>query len=102
MYKGGYIGKIAWVDLTTREARIQPTDPELVNMYMGGAGFGIKLLYDHVQPGITGTPATKRAQPLVSRPAGDQGEDQENQTEECKCTTGNHQKDLPNYDADYQ
>ena len=57
---------------------------------------------DHVQPGITGTPATKRAQPLVSRPAGDQGEDQENQTEECKCTTGNHQKDLPNYDADYQ
>lgn len=55
-----------------------------------------------MQPGITGTPVTISAQPLVSRPAGDQGKYQENKTEECKCTTGNHQKDLPNYDTDYQ
>ena len=53
--------------------------------------------------GATGTAALKFAEPfLISRAAGDQGDYQENQSEECKCTTGNHQKDLPNRDADHQ
>jgi len=51
MYKGGYAGKTLWVDLTRQEAKSEPTDPELARLYMGGAGFGIKLLYDLVRPG---------------------------------------------------
>ena len=51
MYQGAYTGKILWVDLTKREARREPTDPELARLFIGGAGFGIKLLYDMVPPG---------------------------------------------------
>jgi len=50
MYKGGYTGNTAWIDLTIKEAKITRTDPELVKLYMGGAGFGIRLLYDNVKP----------------------------------------------------
>jgi aldehyde:ferredoxin oxidoreductase len=51
MYQGAYTGKMLWVDLTTREARSEPTDPGLASRFVGGAGFGIKLLYDLVPPG---------------------------------------------------
>ena len=51
MYKGGYTGNTLWVDLTRKEARVEPTDPELARLFMGGAGFGIKLLYDLVPRG---------------------------------------------------
>jgi aldehyde:ferredoxin oxidoreductase len=51
MYKGGYTGRTAWVDLTKREVEIQATDTELTRLFLGGAGFGLKLLYDHVKPG---------------------------------------------------
>ena len=51
MYQGGYAGKTAWIDLTTREIKIMRTDPELARMYMGGAGFGLRLLYENVLPG---------------------------------------------------
>jgi len=50
MYKGGYVGKIAWIDLTNKDVRIESTDSELARMFMGGAGFGIKLVYDLVKP----------------------------------------------------
>jgi aldehyde:ferredoxin oxidoreductase len=51
MYKGAYTGKTLWVDLTNQKAEIKKTDPNLAIMYLGGAGFGIKLLYDLVKPG---------------------------------------------------
>ena len=51
MYRGGYTGKTAWVDLTKKEIDIQPTDLKLAERYMGGTGFGVKLLYDHLKPG---------------------------------------------------
>jgi aldehyde:ferredoxin oxidoreductase len=50
MYKGGYTGKTVWINLTKRQVDIQPTDPEMAQLYLGGAGFGIKILYDHVKP----------------------------------------------------
>lgn len=50
MITGGYVGKIAWVDLTNKDIRIESTDSELARMFMGGAGFGIKLVYDLVKP----------------------------------------------------
>ncbi|TET83488.1 MAG: hypothetical protein E3J37_05340 [Anaerolineales bacterium] len=51
MYQGGYTGRTAWIDLTKKTASIEPTDHELTRLFMGGAGFGVKLLYDLVQPG---------------------------------------------------
>lgn len=51
MYQGGYTGRTAWIDLTKKAASIEPTDHELTRLFMGGAGFGVKLLYDLVQPG---------------------------------------------------
>ncbi len=51
MYKGAYTGKTLWIDLSHLKYRIEQTDPELAHLYLGGAGFGIKLLYDLVKPG---------------------------------------------------
>jgi len=52
MYKGGYTGKSLWIDLTKKTSEITPTDPELARLYMGGTGFGVKLVYDLLSPGI--------------------------------------------------
>ena len=52
MYKGGYTGKSLWIDLTKKTSAITPTDPELAKLYMGGTGFGVKLVYDLIPPGI--------------------------------------------------
>jgi aldehyde:ferredoxin oxidoreductase len=51
MNTGGYAGKTAWIDLTHKEVEITTTDSELMKLYMGGTGFGVKLLYDHIKPG---------------------------------------------------
>jgi aldehyde:ferredoxin oxidoreductase len=50
VYRGGYTGNTLWVDLTKQEAKVEPTDPQLAELYLGGAGFGVKLLYDLVPP----------------------------------------------------
>jgi aldehyde:ferredoxin oxidoreductase len=50
MYKGGYVGKTAWIDLSTKGVKVEETDPNLVKLFMGGAGFGVKLLYDNLTP----------------------------------------------------
>jgi len=42
----GYAGKIGWVDLTRGSATIGATDESLIENYLGGRGFVIKLLYD--------------------------------------------------------
>jgi aldehyde:ferredoxin oxidoreductase len=51
MYKGAYTGKTLLVDLTNQETKVEQTDPKLAQHYLGGAGFGIRLLYDLVGPG---------------------------------------------------
>lgn len=51
MYQGGYTGWTLWVDLSNKEAKVERTDPQLARLFMGGAGFGVKLLYDLVRPG---------------------------------------------------
>jgi aldehyde:ferredoxin oxidoreductase len=50
MYKGSYVGKTAWIDLSTKDVKVEETDPTLVRLFMGGAGFGVKLLYDNLTP----------------------------------------------------
>ncbi|MGB9920217.1 MAG: aldehyde ferredoxin oxidoreductase family protein [Moorellales bacterium] len=44
--KGGYTGKILRVDLTRKEWKVEELDPKLAKNFIGGAGLGIKLLYD--------------------------------------------------------
>lgn len=49
---GGYKNKILRVDLTRRTFAEEPLSQALIHDYIGGRGFGIKLLYDEVKPGI--------------------------------------------------
>lgn len=46
------MAKTAWINLTTGEIRVEETDLELLQQYLGGRGLGAKYLYDHVQPGV--------------------------------------------------
>ncbi|MBS7647459.1 aldehyde ferredoxin oxidoreductase family protein [Candidatus Bathyarchaeota archaeon] len=46
----GYAGKILCVDLSTREVYTKNLDADYVYPVIGGAGLGIKILYDEVDP----------------------------------------------------
>jgi aldehyde:ferredoxin oxidoreductase len=48
--KGGYMGKILRIDLTKQEYFEAPVSKDLVNNYIGGRGFGAKILYDELKP----------------------------------------------------
>jgi aldehyde:ferredoxin oxidoreductase len=48
----GYMGKILRVDLTRGSVHEEPLEPELVEKYLGGAGFGAEYLYREVPPGV--------------------------------------------------
>ncbi|MGB9859779.1 MAG: aldehyde ferredoxin oxidoreductase N-terminal domain-containing protein, partial [Moorellaceae bacterium] len=50
--KGGYRGKILKVNLTRKEWKVEDLDPQIAASYIGGAGLGIKLLYDSLRPGV--------------------------------------------------
>ena len=51
MYSGGYTGKILRINLTNKTTKEEPLSEALARDFMGGAGFGIKYLYDEVKPG---------------------------------------------------
>jgi aldehyde:ferredoxin oxidoreductase len=51
MYKGGYTGKILRVNLTDQTAKEEKLPLEIAKDFIGGAGFGIKYLFDEVKPG---------------------------------------------------
>src|SRR5512136_552192 len=48
----GYAGKVVYTDLSAGTVTIKPTPPELKKEYIGGRGFGIRLLTDRVDPKI--------------------------------------------------
>ncbi len=48
----GYAGKIVYADLSAGKVTINPTPPELKKQYLGGRGFGIRLLTDLVDPKV--------------------------------------------------
>ena len=52
MVKGGYNGKILRVDLTTGNIQTEPLDNTIVQKFVGGRGYGVKLLYDENPPGV--------------------------------------------------
>ncbi|HUT68754.1 MAG TPA: aldehyde ferredoxin oxidoreductase family protein [Dehalococcoidales bacterium] len=62
MYKGGYAGKILRIDLSKQSAKEETLPEQLAKNYLGGAGFGIKYLYDEVKPD---TPALDKANKLI-------------------------------------
>jgi aldehyde:ferredoxin oxidoreductase len=47
----GYWGKILWVDLSTKKISTQEFDEAFARKWLGGAGFGVKLLYDNIPAG---------------------------------------------------
>jgi aldehyde:ferredoxin oxidoreductase len=53
--KGGYFFRILDVDLTRGETSIRPFDEDFALKYIGGRGFGAKLLADHIGTPLTGT-----------------------------------------------
>lgn len=48
----GYKNRILRVDLTNRNLSEESLSEELIHNYIGGRGFGVKLLYDDLRPGI--------------------------------------------------
>jgi len=49
---GGYKNRILRVNLTDRTFSEEALSEDLIHNYIGGRGFGIKLLYDDLKPGI--------------------------------------------------
>ena len=48
MFKGGYTGKILRINLTDKSAKTEDLPVDMAQQFMGGAGFGIKYLFDEV------------------------------------------------------
>ncbi len=49
---GGHMNCILYVDLGEATHEQQRPDPELLDLYLGGRGLGIRLLYDLTEPGM--------------------------------------------------
>jgi aldehyde:ferredoxin oxidoreductase len=47
---GGYAGKILEIDLTRKKMETKPLDMGFARKYLGGLGFGYRMLWDRVKP----------------------------------------------------
>jgi len=47
-----YFERILFVDLTARRSWVEKMEAERIRPYLGGAGFGTRLLYDHLPRGV--------------------------------------------------
>ena len=47
-----YAKQILRVNLKTREIQKEPINLEIAQQYLGGRGYGVKILYDELEPGI--------------------------------------------------
>jgi aldehyde:ferredoxin oxidoreductase len=52
MVKGGYMGKLLWVDLSTGKIEIEQPDDSLYRDFIGGYGIGSRLLYSRMKGGV--------------------------------------------------
>ena len=52
MVKGSYSGKILRVDLTSGSIETHPLDETVVQKFLGGRGYGAKILYDENPPRV--------------------------------------------------
>jgi len=48
---GGYMGRMLWVDMTTRKIREEPLDERLARDYVGGYGLAARIAYDRMPAG---------------------------------------------------
>jgi aldehyde:ferredoxin oxidoreductase len=48
----GYAGRVLEVDLANRAFAFKPLDENIARLYIGGKGYGTRLLYDMTEPGI--------------------------------------------------
>lgn len=48
----GYAGKMVFVDLTKGKVMVQPTPDDLKRLYLGGRGFGARIVSDRIDPKI--------------------------------------------------
>lgn len=48
----GYKGKLLYINLSEKTFKTEPLPTELVEKFIGGRGFGAKLLYDLLVPGV--------------------------------------------------
>jgi aldehyde:ferredoxin oxidoreductase len=48
----GYFGKQLRISLDTGEASTEEIDPEVLKEYLGGVGYGARVLYDEIEKGI--------------------------------------------------
>lgn len=48
MFQGGYMGKVLRVNLTTKKITVEDLPEKIARDYIGGAGFGVKYLFDEV------------------------------------------------------
>ncbi len=51
----GYAGRVLEVDLANRTHAFRPLDEEIARMYIGGKGYGTRLLYDMTEAGVDPT-----------------------------------------------
>jgi aldehyde:ferredoxin oxidoreductase len=49
---GGYMGKIAFVDLTTSEISTRELDEAFVRRYVGGYGLGVRIMFENQKKGV--------------------------------------------------
>ena len=50
--QGGYTGKVLEVDLSSSKVQVYDLPRELAENYLGGKGFGARLLYDRLPAGV--------------------------------------------------
>lgn len=48
----GYAGRILEIDLRSRAHTFRPLDEETARLYIGGKGYGVRLLYDMTESGM--------------------------------------------------
>ena len=48
----GYAGRILEIDLNARTFAFEPLDEQIARLYIGGKGYGTRLLYDRTEAGI--------------------------------------------------
>ena len=48
----GYQGRILHVDLSSRTSRVEELDESMARLFLGGNGFGAKILWDSLKPGV--------------------------------------------------
>ncbi|MFX1519174.1 MAG: aldehyde ferredoxin oxidoreductase family protein [Promethearchaeota archaeon] len=46
----GYMGKEAWINLSTGKIEIKDIDYDMAKEWLGGRGLGVKILYDNLKP----------------------------------------------------